>query len=274
MILVSRGDEPDFLSPVRAEQLEVLRALGRPPISTEIKGYRVVADVLWRAQHYKCCYCETKTKSSFNDVEHYRPKAAADRNPGSTLRHGYWWLAFSWSNLLFSCSSCNRSAKNDRFPLDHGSTALVHEHEPPGQEIPLLLDPCGRENPVVHIEFVHRPHAAGGRTKYWFADARAGSTLGATTIEVCNLNHRDLLDLRGDYFDLVISSYIEALRQALRDRNPDQVSFAYERAKGLLRSPNQYVALAYDSLRSAIDERILEEMIGQRWPQPTEVGSP
>ncbi|WP_321860165.1 hypothetical protein [Burkholderia cenocepacia] len=242
-------------------------------MSKDITGYRVVADALWRAQHYKCCYCETKTKSSYNDVEHYRPKASADRNPGSTSRHGYWWLAFTWSNLLFSCASCNRSAKNDRFPLAHGSTALVQELEPPGLEVPLLLDPCGHENPIAHIEFVHRSHTAGGRTKYWFANPRAGSSLGATTIEVCNLNDRDLLDMRGDYFDLVISSYIEALRQALGDGNPDRVLFAFERAKALLRNPNQYVALAYDSLRAAIDEQLLDAIIGQRWPQLNDVGA-
>ncbi|HMY18924.1 MAG TPA: hypothetical protein PKA58_21505, partial [Polyangium sp.] len=70
--------------------------------------------------------------------EHYRPKAEADRRPGSHETHGYHWLAFTWSNLYFSCPDCNRSYKRTRFPLEHGSIALKTRKRPPGQEIPLL----------------------------------------------------------------------------------------------------------------------------------------
>ncbi len=41
----------------------------------------------------KCAFCEQKIEQSH--VEHYRPK------------HIYYWLTYSWDNLLLSCSTCN-----------------------------------------------------------------------------------------------------------------------------------------------------------------------
>lgn len=54
----------------------------------------------------KCAYCETKTE--LMHVEHFRPK-----------RGGYYWLAYSWDNLLLSCPTCNTN-KSDEFPLAVG----------------------------------------------------------------------------------------------------------------------------------------------------------
>lgn len=90
MIPISRGPEPANLAAVRVAQLQLLRALGRPPVSKEIDGYKVVGHELWAVQRHKCCYCERRIMKSFNDVEHYRPKASANRTPGSPDGHGYW----------------------------------------------------------------------------------------------------------------------------------------------------------------------------------------
>lgn len=56
--------------------------------------------------HGKCAFCETKSESMH--VEHFRPK-----------RGGYYWLAYSWDNLLLSCPTCNTN-KGDEFPLAEG----------------------------------------------------------------------------------------------------------------------------------------------------------
>jgi len=42
----------------------------------------------------KCAYCEQRVEQSH--VEHYRPKQT------------YYWLAFSWDNLLCACDDCNQ----------------------------------------------------------------------------------------------------------------------------------------------------------------------
>lgn len=136
MIPIMRGDEPPELGIVRQTKLEQLRNLGRAIVSDDIDGYRVVSCQLWKVQHFKCCYCEHKVTMRYNDVEHYRPKARADRRPGCTRPDGYWWLAYSWQNLLYACATCNRSSKNDSFPLEIGSVSLVAETVPPGRTPP------------------------------------------------------------------------------------------------------------------------------------------
>jgi len=70
---------------------------------------------LMREAHYKCAYCEKLTdktdnqikESSFADVEHYRPKSL------------YWWLAYCYENYLYACEICNRTYKNDKFPIQN-----------------------------------------------------------------------------------------------------------------------------------------------------------
>jgi hypothetical protein len=155
MIPIRRGREPDELADVRDKQLRKLRGLGREPLSDDIKGYDVVKGTLVRLQHHKCAWCEGPYREGpHDDVDHYRPKARANRSPGCTDTHGYWWLAFTWSNLLFSCATCNRSSKNDKFPLENGSIALKPEEDLSNREVPLLIDPANSKiHPATHIEF-------------------------------------------------------------------------------------------------------------------------
>lgn len=54
--------------------------------------------------HGNCAYCESDLGDDL-DVEHFRPKGGITGEP---THHGYWWLAHSWTNLLPSCTPCNR----------------------------------------------------------------------------------------------------------------------------------------------------------------------
>ncbi len=62
--------------------------------------------------HNKCCYCEQSIADSYQQVEHFRPKAT------------YYWLAHSWDNLFLCCDRCN-GFKNDTFHID-GPQATYH----------------------------------------------------------------------------------------------------------------------------------------------------
>lgn len=272
MILVDRGAEPAKLELIRDAQLTALRALGRPPTSNDISGYRIVVDDLWRAQHYKCCYCEKKVTKSFNDVEHYRPKACADRRPGCTDRHGYWWLAFTWDNLLLSCPTCNRSAKNDQFPLNHGSISLQPETPPPGNESPLLIDPGASINPVEHIQFVLETVGPIGSPQYWWARPRNRSMLGGMTINVCKLNTSDHLELRNDHVANIVKPQLKGLNVALATARREAVKREYDRALQMITAKNIYAALTYDALRSNIPDSKLQTILHKTWPAPNQVG--
>ena len=118
-----------------------------------IYAHDSVKNALLEAQHSKCCYCESKFRATYpGAVEHFRPKGAVqqERNQGREYP-GYYWLAYSWENLLVSCHSCN-SKKGTLFPLsDPGARARNHCVNM-GAEHPLLVDPASEE-PRQHIRF-------------------------------------------------------------------------------------------------------------------------
>lgn len=214
MIRIDPRQEPPALAAARSTELPRVRAIAatRDPTTDDFgKGYKpeAVVRALQDAQFNKCCYCERFVEDKYHDVEHYRPKARADRTNGS-IDPGYWWLAWTWSNLLFSCNNCNRPnldvdgrlvGKGDRFPLATGSIPLVSELAAPGGEMPLLLDPANRDvDPIDHIQF---QRVAG----YWRPTPRRGSPLGQTTIEILGLDRQSLLTLYNEH--------VESLQDAL-----------------------------------------------------------
>lgn len=245
--------------------------MGREPTSNDIDGYKVVAEELWNSQHFKCCYCESKIPKGFNDVEHYRPKGEAHRNPGSSLVHGYWWLAFTWENLLFACPGCNRSGKNSRFPIASKSTPLLAELNPPGKEKPLLLDPASALNPVEHIEFVNLAAGGAGTPTHWWARPRNGSVYGNTTIDICKLNRLELRELRNDYVCNILTPHAQALNAALHEGNTRRIKEEYDRAKALITCKHSFVCLAFDVLRSLVSDARLRAFNTEGWPAPNEV---
>jgi uncharacterized protein (TIGR02646 family) len=61
-----------------------------------------VKTALKNIYHKKCAFCEQQVE--LRHVEHYRPKDT------------YYWLAFSWDNLLLACPLCNTN-KGTNFDL-------------------------------------------------------------------------------------------------------------------------------------------------------------
>jgi uncharacterized protein (TIGR02646 family) len=60
--------------------------------------------------HGKCAYCEQIVEQIH--VEHYRPKRKRGKDS-----YAYYWLAFSWDNLLLACPNCN-SNKGNKFKIE------------------------------------------------------------------------------------------------------------------------------------------------------------
>ena len=143
MIGIARSPEPLALAGVRAEKLAAARAASAAGTKIDFSGYEVAKEALAAMQQLKCCYCEKREEQAkYRDVEHYRPKAH------------YWWLAWTWENLLFACIDCNRERKRESFPLSPGDVRLVAEQAPPGTEHPLVLDPSdASKDPTREIEF-------------------------------------------------------------------------------------------------------------------------
>lgn len=221
MIRITRGPEPSTLPQIRRAELTRVRAAlqSGQALNATLLGdaYADTKPTLRAAQHYKCCYCEQLQPAKNRDVEHYRPKTR------------YWWLTWTWENLMFACDSCNRYEKNDLFPLRTGSRRLRAEETPPGppgrRERPLLLDPANpSDSPMRHLRF--RLIQSSGEAQWW-ATPRDGSQRGVETIRVLGLNRDDLLQARVIFYRTFYAVTIRALR---RDLNIARAGSAQQRA--------------------------------------------
>ncbi len=154
-------------------------------------GAEEVRVALHDMQHGKCAYCEKPIERKHAHVDHFRPKTRATERDasGKTLseRMGYYWLAYSFENLLLTCANCN-THKGDQFPL------RPRQAGKPGNTA-RLLDPC-KQNPKHHLTFVHDP-ILGGYVPTFLgpADGR-----GEHTLRILGLDRDDLIEVRRKAF--------------------------------------------------------------------------
>lgn len=164
---------------------------------SEIYGHPDVKTALSEAQSRKCCFCESKvTHISYGDVEHFRPKAASCQSDGQPLeRPGYFWLAYDWENLFFSCQMCNQRHKKNFFPLaDPQHRARSHKDDL-SAESPLFVNPAD-EDPEAFITF-HKE----------VVRAVDGNPRGAITIESLGLYRPNLEEQRRRIFDFALKMW-------------------------------------------------------------------
>ncbi len=142
----------------------------------------------------KCAYCETRSERW--DVEHFRPKSI------------YYWLVYSWDNLLFACPTCN-GFKNNHFEVlehrvEYQSTDLSSIHSMMEnynqRENNLFFNP-ELENPEQKIRFEENGKILSNDEKLNY------------TIEKCKLNRTKLIFARAklwkDLKERIKTRYIE-----------------------------------------------------------------
>lgn len=155
MIRIERGEPPkgNKLDGRREKELQKIRkavSSGESYRFEPLWSDRKVKKFLHRSQHGKCCYCERRRdERRESDVEHFRPKAEVD---GAENHPGYWWLAYSWENLLIACKTCNQEYKKSKFPLKHCSERACGEKSDLAKEEPILINPL-EEDPEEFIEY-------------------------------------------------------------------------------------------------------------------------
>lgn len=155
-------------------------ALCSDDIDGGIYASNAVKNQLKQDQYYKCAYCECFFNGDYGAVEHFRPKSRYQNAAGNPLQLGYWWLAYDWDNLLYSCSECNTGCKRCLFPLVNPNQRNIAAQSIANEQ-PLLINPANpNTDPKNHIVF--NRHIAIGITAE-----------GQTTIDVFKLNDRPLL---------------------------------------------------------------------------------
>lgn len=130
----------------------------------------------------KCAYCEQKVEEI--QVEHYRPKTK------------YWWLVYSWDNLLCACAKCNRNKTNNfeilgnKVNFDNADLTEIHKLRDKYDEIedPKFFNP-EKENPEKHLIFDTKGEMKSNNIRLQF------------TINKCKLNRDYLIDARKKILD-------------------------------------------------------------------------
>lgn len=175
----------DYCSSFAKNRKAYKRGKEKFEFNNKIYSNKKVKSTLLEVQFDKCCYCESKIRStSHGDVEHYRPKAYSQQNRGAPkLYPGYYWLVYDWCNLFVSCEICNRSYKRNYFPLSNPKARVRDHFGNLTKEKPLILNPGECKDIRKHICF-HR-ELAKGITK-----------AGKTTVDMIGLNRHPLQESR------------------------------------------------------------------------------
>lgn len=197
-----------------------------------IYGAKSVKNALTKAQNEKCCFCEAKvTHVAYGDVEHFRPKGGYRQDPDDPLgRPGYYWRAYAWENLFFSCQLCNQRYKKNLFPLRNPGQRARSHHDDSSAEEALFIDP-GAMNPEEFISF---------RQEYPYAIN--GNDLGRMTIDALGLDREALAERRRDH--------LEALRlvKALADSDSPEAADARAYLQRSIQDSAEYAAMARAAL--------------------------
>lgn len=119
-----------------------------------VYGDSAIKQALEDAQYGKCCFCEVKVKHvAYGDIEHFRPKGGFRQNESDSLgKPGYYWLAYDWDNLLFSCQICNQRYKKNLFPLENPDQRALNHQDDISLENPVFIHSVN-DNPEDHISF-------------------------------------------------------------------------------------------------------------------------
>lgn len=152
--------------------------------------YKNVQEDLQEIYHDKCAYCEDKLLNNFRPVEHYRPKKLKSSSK-CDASFAYYWLGFSWDNLLLACSFCNGQKGNcfdiggERVNYDGESLEDLHTKARDyfDREKPLLINP-ELENPEPYLIFKDSGEVLSKKQELRY------------TIRICNLNREDLITKR------------------------------------------------------------------------------
>lgn len=202
--------QPRFLADLKGyfELPEKVRRQNRPAKSEIAKNDSVVASLLHLFQN-KCAYCESTTSDL--EVDHFRPHQVSHSGGAPFLIGYYAWLSADWENLYLACGACLRAKKNS-FPISGArGQPMTSVSDLRKQEDSLILDPCW-DNPERHLQFLRN------------GTVKSRTEAGKTTIDVLNLNRKELCERRLNVAEIVFSTIRTAIETCQKaDLETDQI---------------------------------------------------
>jgi hypothetical protein len=263
--------EPAALTRTRDSRLAIAMLAydehGAPsaPLADALTGYDAadLKKALYRAQHKKCAWCERRRDFSSSPIDHYRPKNGAWRNepgePRSASHRHYWWLTWTWENLLFSCARCNDAGhKANYFPLLAGTDELPPPPRPfpspvppalfdVSVEQPLLIDPA-LGNFLDHVRWA--PSSTHLARQLWSPTHRTEQ--GRMTIKILKLE--ELIDeVTKHLIDNVLQG-ITDVEQHMRGRRFRQAAARWQSVLAFLEPERDFTAATWCALTHWMDD--------------------
>jgi uncharacterized protein (TIGR02646 family) len=170
-----------------------------------IYGHKAVKELLIKIQKDKCCFCERKISAGEpGHVEHYRPKGGYKKDDkNNIIKPGYYWLAYDFDNLFYSCNRCNTSYKKNYFPLSNEMHRAVNHNSNIRNEDPLIINPS--KNSKNHLVYIREK-----------ISTKRASVYGAETIKRTGLNRKSLAAERLEYLKL-----LDTLAKVARGNGPE-----------------------------------------------------
>jgi len=166
-----------------------------------------VKNTLKKIYHDKCAFCEATLKNSYGEIEHYRPKKSSNLSRCDSTK-AYYWLAFSWDNLLPSCKMCNLSKSNC---FDINDTRVDYEEI---ETLNTLHKSLAKYNEKENPKLLH-PEIDKFENKIFFENKGKIVTKDERvkyTVEVCNLNRKGLSELR----EIIITNYRNKIKKMFK----------------------------------------------------------
>ncbi|HEX8327271.1 MAG TPA: hypothetical protein VF629_07005 [Hymenobacter sp.] len=229
-------------------------------IKQAIYGDTLVKQALIDDQHEKCCYCESKfAATGYGDVEHFRPKGGVRQDRRGPLeKPGYYWLAYDWNNLFFSCEICNRRYKRNWFPLLNPTLRAKHHGQSLSRERPLLSDP-GHTNPSRYLKF--NKHVVTAKS------VSNSVVRGKACIRAYGLDRKPLNRRREEFLDtLKLVRFAASLD--LNNMTPADLQTVLTDLAMTLAQAHNYIALARSVWsEAAFDKSEYAGMIRDNFPQ-------
>lgn len=133
----------------------------------------------------KCAFCEQKVEQYH--IEHYRPKKI------------YYWLAFSWDNLIMSCATCNQN-KGINFEIVGQHAQFINTEK----NIKLINNQSSAYNTIEQPKMVN-PEMKDPTGKIQFQQnglIQSEDAEFAYTIEICKIDRNYLNDERRKLLDI------------------------------------------------------------------------
>jgi uncharacterized protein (TIGR02646 family) len=255
-VLIQQGKKAttDFCQRYDNEAANFDSGLKKFRAKRSIYAHSLVKKQLQTEQHDKCCFCEADfTANSYGDVEHFRPKGAYQiTSNGELHRPGYYWLAYDWDNLFFSCQICNQRYKKNFFPLKDEASRAKNHTAVVALEEPAIINPS-LDDPDQHLQF--REHILIYKT-----------LKGENSIKGFGLNRKKIKDIRKDHFDKVELNnlYFDYDPDALTDEQKRQVSSDMKRPwrelEPIIRKARAFLAVA------ASNKKPFAQMVRQNFP--------